>query len=61
MDKKKNISLMVGLAIPILMIVLIATSIYLPSFFAPRHSLIFSTLRKIAMAKIFNLVSKMVY
>lgn len=35
MGSKKNISLIVGIAIPILMIVLIAVSIYLPSLFAP--------------------------
>ncbi|MFA5362601.1 MAG: hypothetical protein WC335_05060 [Candidatus Omnitrophota bacterium] len=35
MGSKKNISLLIGIAIPILMIVLIALSIYLPSFFAP--------------------------
>lgn len=35
MSSKKNISLVVGIAIPIFMIVLIAVSIYLPSLFAP--------------------------
>jgi hypothetical protein len=35
MSSQKNISLIVGIAIPIFMIVLIAVSIYLPSFFAP--------------------------
>lgn len=35
MSSKKNISLLVGMAIPIFMILLIASSIYLPSLFAP--------------------------
>ena len=35
MSSKKNISLIVGIAIPIFMIILIAVSIYLPSLFAP--------------------------
>lgn len=35
MGSKKNISLMVGIAIPIFMIILIVASIYLPSLFAP--------------------------
>lgn len=35
MNSKKNITLIVGIAIPIFMIVLIAVSIYLPSLFAP--------------------------
>jgi len=35
MNSKKNISLIIGIAIPIFMIVLIAVSIYLPSLFAP--------------------------
>jgi len=35
MSSKKNISLIIGIAIPIFMIVLIAVSIYLPSLFAP--------------------------
>ena len=35
MSSKKNISLIVGIAIPIFMIFLIAVSIYLPSLFAP--------------------------
>lgn len=35
MDFKKNVSLMVGIAIPIFMIFLITVSIYLPSLFAP--------------------------
>jgi len=35
MNSKKNISFIVGIAIPIFMIVLIAVSIYLPSLFAP--------------------------
>ncbi len=35
MGSKKNISLIIGIAIPIFMIFLIAISIYLPSLFAP--------------------------
>ncbi len=35
MNPRKNISLIVGLAIPLLMIVLVALSIYLPNLFAP--------------------------
>ena len=35
MSSKKNISLIVGITIPIFMIVLIAVSIYLPPLFAP--------------------------
>ncbi|PIW67536.1 MAG: hypothetical protein CO036_02520 [Candidatus Omnitrophica bacterium CG_4_9_14_0_2_um_filter_43_12] len=35
MSSKKNISLIIGIAIPIFMIFLIAISIYLPSLFAP--------------------------
>jgi len=35
MESKKNISLIVGIAIPILMIFLVAISIYLPILFAP--------------------------
>jgi len=35
MESKKNVSLIVGIAIPILMICLIAVSIYLPLLFAP--------------------------
>ena len=35
MGSKKNISLIVGIAIPIFMIILIVVSIYLPSLFAP--------------------------
>ena len=35
MGSKKNISLIIGIAIPIFMIFLIAVSIYLPSLFAP--------------------------
>ena len=35
MNFKKNISLIVGIAIPVFMIILIAVSIYLPSLFAP--------------------------
>jgi len=35
MGSKKNISLVIGIAIPIFMIILIAASIYLPSLFAP--------------------------
>lgn len=35
MSSKKNISLIIGIAIPIVMILLTAVSIYLPSFFAP--------------------------
>lgn len=35
MSPKKNISLIIGIAIPIFMIFLIAISIYLPSLFAP--------------------------
>lgn len=35
MSSKKNISLIIGIAIPIFMILLTAVSIYLPSFFAP--------------------------
>ncbi|MDP3772318.1 MAG: hypothetical protein Q8Q94_03020 [bacterium] len=34
--KSKNISLIVGLAIPVLMIVAVAGSIYIPQFFAPK-------------------------
>ena len=36
MKPQKNISLIVGLAIPFLMIVLVAASIYLPGLFAPQ-------------------------
>ncbi len=36
MKSKKNISLIIGLAIPVLMIVLVAASIYLPGLFAPQ-------------------------
>ena len=35
MNPKKNVSLIVGIAIPILMIVLVAISIYVPALFAP--------------------------
>ena len=35
MSSKKNVSLIVGISIPILMIVLVAISIYVPAFFAP--------------------------
>lgn len=35
MSSKKNISLIIGIAIPIFMILLTAASIYLPSLFAP--------------------------
>ena len=35
MSSKKNVSLIIGIAIPIFMIFLIAVSIYLPSLFAP--------------------------
>lgn len=35
MSSKKNISLIIGIAIPIFMIFLITVSIYLPSLFAP--------------------------
>lgn len=35
MSSKNNISLIIGISIPIFMILLIAVSIYLPSFFAP--------------------------
>ena len=35
MSSKKNISLIIGIAIPIFMVFLIAVSIYLPSLFAP--------------------------
>ena len=35
MNPKKDISLIIGIAIPILMIVLVAASIYLPSLFSP--------------------------
>ncbi len=35
MDLKKNISLIIGISIPVFMVILIAASIYLPSFFAP--------------------------
>jgi len=35
MKTKQNISLIIGLAIPILMIVLVAASIYLPGLFSP--------------------------
>ncbi len=35
MNPKKNVSLIVGIAIPILMIVLVAISIYAPALFAP--------------------------
>ena len=35
MDSKKNVSLIVGIAIPILMIFLVAISIYLPALLAP--------------------------
>ncbi|MFH1903771.1 MAG: hypothetical protein ABIK20_06975 [Candidatus Omnitrophota bacterium] len=35
MNPKKNISLIVGIAIPVLMIFLVAVSIYLPALFAP--------------------------
>lgn len=35
MGSKKNVSLIIGIAIPIFMIFLIAVSIYLPSLFAP--------------------------
>lgn len=35
MNSKKNISLIIGMAIPIFMIFLIAGSIYIPSLFAP--------------------------
>ena len=35
MKTNRNISLIIGLAIPLLMIVLVAASIYLPSLFAP--------------------------
>ena len=35
MNSKKNVSLIVGIAIPILMIVLVAISIYVPALFAP--------------------------
>ncbi len=34
--KSKNIALIVGLAIPVLMIVAVAGSIYIPQFFAPK-------------------------
>jgi len=36
MKLQKNISLIIGLAIPLLMIVLVAASIYLPGLFAPQ-------------------------
>ena len=35
MKPQKNISLIIGLSIPILMVVLVAASIYLPGMFAP--------------------------
>lgn len=35
MKPRKNISLIIGLSIPVLMIVLVAASIYLPGLFAP--------------------------
>ena len=42
-EKKKNIPLIVALSIPVLMIVLIATSIYLPAMFIkPKTNLIYS-------------------
>jgi hypothetical protein len=43
MDMKKNISLIVGISIPIVMIVLVATFIYLPGFFAPapKHNFLY--------------------
>lgn len=35
MNRKQDLSLVIGIAIPILMIVLVAASIYLPGLFAP--------------------------
>ncbi len=35
MNPKKNVSLIVGIAIPFLMIILVAISIYVPALFAP--------------------------
>ena len=41
MKPQKNISLIIGLAIPFLMIVLVAASIYLPGLFAPQPTINF--------------------
>src|SRR3989338_2533150 len=41
MKPQKNISLIIGLAIPFLMIVLVAASIYLPGLFAPKPTVNF--------------------
>lgn len=45
MEPKKNISLIVGLAIPVLMIVAVAGSIYIPQLFAPKpaYDFLYST------------------
>jgi len=41
---KKNLPLIIGLAIPVLMIVFVAIAVYAPSFFAhPKYSFVFST------------------
>jgi hypothetical protein len=44
MDAKKNVPLIVGLAIPLLMIIFVAASIYLPALFVkPQFDFIYST------------------
>ena len=45
MNPRKNITLIIGITIPILMIVFVAASIYIPAFFAapPRFNFIYST------------------
>lgn len=44
MKTRKNIPLIVGLAIPVLMVLFVAGSIYLPGFFVrPRFSFLYST------------------
>ena len=44
MEKKRNVSLIIGLSIPVLMIVFVAASIYLPSLFIklPNSNFVFS-------------------
>ncbi len=45
MNSKKNVSLIIALGIPVLMIVLVAASIYLPGLFAPapQHHFLYVT------------------
>ena len=60
MDFRKNITLIVGIAIPLFMIVFVAASIYLPAFFAdpPKYSFLYTTNDVYKYASEYSIVNK---